>query len=41
MQGGECCCEGRTTIHRSAVERIASDRGVDNARSTTKAMEME
>jgi hypothetical protein len=35
-KGKECCCEGITIIHRSAIESIASHRGVDNGRSTTK-----
>jgi hypothetical protein len=40
-KGGEYCCKGRTTIHKSAVENIASHRGVDNGRSTTRVMEMQ
>jgi hypothetical protein len=35
-KGGERCCEGRTTIHKSAIESIANHRGVDNSRSITK-----
>ncbi len=35
-KGGECCCEGRTTIHINAIESIASHRGVDNSRSIAK-----
>jgi len=35
-KGGEHCCEGRTTIHRSVVESATSHRGVDNGRNTTK-----
>jgi hypothetical protein len=35
-KGGERCCEGKTTIHKSAIESITSHTGVDNCRSTTK-----
>jgi hypothetical protein len=35
-KGGECCFEGRTTIHKSAVESTTSHRGVNNGRSTIK-----
>jgi hypothetical protein len=35
-QGRKCCCEGKTTIHRSVVESTISHKGVDNGRSTLK-----
>jgi hypothetical protein len=36
-KGGERCCAGRTTIHRSAVGNTISHKGVDNGKSTMKA----
>jgi len=35
-KGREHCFEGRTSIHKSAIESTASHRGVNNGRSTTK-----
>jgi hypothetical protein len=35
-KGGEHCCEARITIHKSVVESIASHKGVNNGKSTTK-----
>jgi hypothetical protein len=35
-KGKECCCKGRTIIHKSAIESTASHRGANNGRSTMK-----
>ncbi len=35
-KGGERCCEGITTIHKSALESTVSHKGVDNGKSTSK-----
>jgi hypothetical protein len=36
LKGGKCCYEGRTIIHKSAIESIASHRGANNGRSIVK-----
>ncbi len=35
-KGGERCCKRRIIIHKSVIESIASHKGVDNGRNTTK-----
>ncbi len=35
-KGGEWCCEGRTSIHKSVIESTTSHKGVDSGKSTSK-----
>jgi hypothetical protein len=35
-KGGELCFEGRTSIHKNAIESTASHRGINNGKSIAK-----